>query len=48
MTTGYCTKCRAKHEIKGAEDIITKNGRNAVQGSYSKCGKTVTCFTKSK
>jgi len=37
----YCFKCRAKREIKNAQNIILKNGKPAVQGICSVCGTKV-------
>ena len=36
---GYCVKCRAKKEIKNAEIVTLKNGRQATQGVCPTCGK---------
>ena len=30
---GYCVKCKAKKEIKDAQEITMKNGRPATQGT---------------
>ncbi len=38
MVEGYCMKCKAKREIKDAEQIKMKNGKPAVKGTCSKCG----------
>ncbi len=35
---GYCVKCRAKREIKGAQAITMKNGRPATRGVCPVCG----------
>lgn len=39
---GYCVKCKAKKEVKGAKQIETKNGRPAVQGTCPVCGTKIT------
>ena len=38
MTEGYCVKCKAKREMKNAEQVTMKNGRNAMKGTCTKCG----------
>lgn len=38
MPEGYCVKCKAKREIKGATSVTLKNGKKAVKGSCPKCG----------
>ena len=35
---GYCVKCKAKKEIKGANEIVMKNGRKAIKGECPSCG----------
>jgi hypothetical protein len=37
-TTGYCMKCKAQREIKGARQITMKNGRPATEGNCAVCG----------
>jgi hypothetical protein len=37
----YCFKCRAKREIKNAQNITLKNGKPAIQGTCSVCGTKV-------
>ncbi len=39
---GYCVKCKAKKDIKGAKQIETKNKRTAVQGTCPDCGTKIT------
>lgn len=34
---GYCVKCKAKKEIKNAEEITLKNGRKAMKGKCPDC-----------
>jgi len=41
MAIAYCMKCRKKVEIKNPRQITLKNGRPAVQGVCSICGKKV-------
>jgi len=41
MPEGYCVKCRAKKEMKGAEQITMKNGRPAVTGTCPDCGTKI-------
>lgn len=38
MAEGYCVKCKAKQEIKGAKEVTMKNGRNALKGTCPSCG----------
>ena len=38
MAEGYCVKCKAKREMKDAEQVTMKNGRPAMKGSCSQCG----------
>jgi len=35
---GYCVKCRAKSEFKGAKEVKMKNGRPALKGTCITCG----------
>jgi len=35
---GFCLKCKAKKEIKDAEEITMKNGRKAMKGKCPDCG----------
>lgn len=34
----YCVKCRCKKEMKDAEEVTMKNGRNAMKGKCPDCG----------
>ena len=34
----YCVKCRAKTESNSVQEVILKNGRNAVTALCSACG----------
>ena len=36
--TGYCMKCKVKREIVEAQEVVMKNGRNAIKGKCSTCG----------
>ena len=33
MAEGYCVKCKAKKEMKDAQEVTMKNGRKAMKGS---------------
>jgi hypothetical protein len=35
---GYCVKCKAKQEIKDAQEVKMKNGRPAMSGVCTVCG----------
>lgn len=35
---GYCVKCKAKREIKDANEVTMKNGRKAMKGVCPTCG----------
>ncbi|HPF98063.1 MAG: DUF5679 domain-containing protein [Flavobacteriaceae bacterium] len=35
---GYCVKCKSKKEMKGASEVIMKNGRKAMKGTCPTCG----------
>lgn len=37
-TEAYCVKCREKREMQDAQRIVTKNGRNALEGTCPVCG----------
>ena len=41
MVQAYCFKCRAKREIKNAEQVILKNKRPAIKGVCPVCGTKV-------
>lgn len=41
MVEGYCVKCKAKKEIKGAEKVTLKNGRPATKGTCPDCGTKI-------
>ncbi len=37
----YCVKCKAKKEMKDAEKVTLKNGRNAMKGKCPDCGTSL-------
>jgi predicted RNA-binding Zn-ribbon protein involved in translation (DUF1610 family) len=37
----YCVKCKAKKEMKNAEKVTLKNGRNAMKGKCPDCGTSL-------
>ena len=41
MVSIYCLKCRGKKEVEGAQAVIMKNGRPAIQGVCPECGTRV-------
>ena len=45
---GYCLKCREKREMKDAQAVTLKNGREATQGSCSVCGTKITVMGGAK
>ncbi|MCL2882589.1 MAG: DUF5679 domain-containing protein [Coriobacteriia bacterium] len=34
----YCVKCKAKKEMKNAQEVSMKNGRPAMKGECPDCG----------
>ncbi|MFH1837783.1 MAG: DUF5679 domain-containing protein [Candidatus Omnitrophota bacterium] len=38
MAEGYCVKCKAKKEMKDAQEVTMKNGRKASKGKCPDCG----------
>jgi len=38
MAEAYCVKCKAKREMKGAEEVTMKNSRKALKGTCPTCG----------
>ncbi|HEX9780328.1 MAG TPA: DUF5679 domain-containing protein [bacterium] len=34
----YCVKCKAKREMKDAQEVKMKNGRKAMKGRCPTCG----------
>jgi len=42
----YCIKCKVKQPIVDTEDVILKNGRNAIKGKCSVCGTKITRIVK--
>jgi len=45
---GYCVKCKAKKEIKGAQKVKMKNGRPAMKGVCPSCGTVMYKILSSK
>jgi hypothetical protein len=41
VAEAYCVKCKAKREVKGAQQITMKNGKPAVTGTCPVCGTKV-------
>ncbi|MCK4859378.1 MAG: hypothetical protein KAS87_02350 [Candidatus Omnitrophica bacterium] len=37
----YCVKCKAKREMKEAQEVTMKNGRKAMKGKCPKCGTSL-------
>ena len=37
----YCVKCKAKKEMKDANKVTLKNGRNAMKGKCPDCGTSL-------
>lgn len=38
MAEAYCVKCKAKKEMKDAQEVTMKNGRKAMKGKCPACG----------
>ena len=38
VAEAYCVKCKAKREMKNAQQITMKNGKPAAQGTCPVCG----------
>ncbi|MHB9022733.1 MAG: DUF5679 domain-containing protein [Armatimonadota bacterium] len=38
MAEAYCVKCKAKREMKNAQQITMKNGKPALSGVCPVCG----------
>lgn len=38
MAEGYCVKCKDKKPIADAQEVVMKNGRQAVKGRCPSCG----------
>ncbi len=38
MSEAYCVKCKAKREMKDAQEVTLKNGRLADKGVCPECG----------
>ena len=41
MAEAYCVKCKAKREVKDAEQVTMKNGKHALKGKCPVCGTSV-------
>ena len=37
MAEAYCVKCKAKKEMKDAQEVTMKNGRKAMKGKCPDC-----------
>lgn len=37
MVEAYCVKCKAKKEMKDAQEVTMKNGRKAMKGKCPDC-----------
>jgi Domain of unknown function (DUF5679) len=37
----YCVKCKAKREMKNAQQVTMKNGKPALKGQCAVCGTTI-------
>ena len=44
----YCVKCKAKKEMKDAQEVTMKNGRPAMQGTCPDCGTKMNKILPSK
>jgi hypothetical protein len=42
----YCVKCKAKRDIKNAQQVTLKNGRPAMKGVCPVCGTKLMRFLK--
>jgi RNase P subunit RPR2 len=38
VAEAYCVKCKAKREVKDAQNITMKNGKPALSGTCPVCG----------
>lgn len=45
---GYCVKCRAKKEMKGAKAVTMKNDKPATTGTCATCGTKMFKIGKAK
>jgi hypothetical protein len=41
VAEAYCVKCKAKREVKDAQNITMKNGKPALSGVCPVCGTKV-------
>jgi len=44
MTTARCMRCKKQVEIKGAKEVIAKNGARMLKGKCPECGTGVSRF----
>ncbi len=42
----YCVKCKVKRDMRGAQQVVLKNGRPAMQGTCPVCGTKLMRFVK--
>ncbi|MCD6081013.1 MAG: hypothetical protein J7J54_06160 [Candidatus Omnitrophica bacterium] len=43
----YCVKCKAKKEMKDAQEVTLKNGKKAMKGVCPDCGTSLFRIIKS-
>ncbi|WP_126549541.1 DUF5679 domain-containing protein [Dictyobacter kobayashii] len=48
LPDAYCVKCRTKRGMQNAKKIVTKNGRNAMEGTCPVCGTRLFRFMSIK
>ena len=48
MAEAYCVKCKAKKEVKDAQQVTMKNGRPAIKGVCPTCGTGVYSILSTK
>ena len=48
MAQAYCVKCKAKKEVKDAQEVTMKNGRPAIKGVCPDCGTGVYSILSTK
>lgn len=48
MAEAYCVKCKAKREVKNAQQVTLKNGKPAMTGVCPTCGTKVFKIGSSK
>jgi hypothetical protein len=37
MISGYCMKCKKCQDVTNTQNVVTKNGNNAIKGQCKKC-----------